>query len=184
MPGAYHYSVAEYIQLMKFKNAAQAAAAKPVAKSCCGGNAAKPAVTPAASCCGGSASKSAPSAGGGCCGPATFTPEQLAVAIGYSSGELASTPAESNMGLSCGNPTAIASLKAGEVVLDLGAIWYRGRSKRRGLAIFGRVGAEHASGRARVGRGARYGAALSCVPREQRTARRPGRRVALDRRAV
>jgi len=75
----------------------------------------------AASCCGGSAAKTALPAGGGCCGPATFTPEQLAAAIGYSAGELASTPAESNMGLSCGNPTAIASLRAGEVVLDLGA---------------------------------------------------------------
>jgi SAM-dependent methyltransferase len=60
-------------------------------------------------------------AGGGCCGPATFTPEQLAQAIGYSQGELASAPDGANMGLSCGNPTAIASLKPGEVVLDLGA---------------------------------------------------------------
>jgi len=65
-------------------------------------------------CCGGSS-------GGGCCGPATLSPEQLAAAIGYSQGELAATPDGANMGLSCGNPTAIASLKAGEVVLDLGA---------------------------------------------------------------
>ena len=62
-----------------------------------------------------------PTAGGGCCGPATFTPAALAQAIGYSQSELAATPSESNMGLSCGNPTAIASLKMGEVVLDLGA---------------------------------------------------------------
>ena len=108
-------------------SAAQVAAAKPaasaapVAGSCCGGAAAKPAAPAASSCCGGSAAKTALPAGGGCCGPATFTPEQLAAAIGYSAGELASTPAESNMGLSCGNPTAIASLRAGEVVLDLGA---------------------------------------------------------------
>lgn len=65
-------------------------------------------------CCGGSS-------GGGCCGPATLSPEQLVAAIGYSQGELAATPDGSNMGLSCGNPTAIASLKPGEVVLDLGA---------------------------------------------------------------
>jgi thioredoxin type arsenate reductase len=58
---------------------------------------------------------------GGCCGPATFTPEQLAAAIGYSSAELESAPQDANMGLSCGNPTAIASLKPGETVLDLGA---------------------------------------------------------------
>ncbi len=60
-------------------------------------------------------------AGGGCCGPATFSPEQLAHAIGYSAGELAVVPDGSNMGLSCGNPTAIALLRIGETVLDLGA---------------------------------------------------------------
>lgn len=65
-------------------------------------------------CCGGSS-------GGGCCGPATLSPEHLAAAIGYSQSELAATPGEANMGLSCGNPTAIASLRPGEVVLDLGA---------------------------------------------------------------
>lgn len=59
--------------------------------------------------------------GGGCCGPTAFTPEQLARAIGYSAGELAGSPDGANMGLSCGNPTAIASLRPGEVVLDLGA---------------------------------------------------------------
>ncbi|MFO0963699.1 MAG: arsenite methyltransferase [Phycisphaerales bacterium] len=59
--------------------------------------------------------------GGGCCGATAFTPEQLAQAIGYSSGDLAAMPEGANMGLSCGNPTAIASLRAGEVVLDLGA---------------------------------------------------------------
>lgn len=44
----------------------------------------------------------------------------VAEAFGYSAEELASIPAEANMGLSCGNPTAFASLKAGEVVVDLG----------------------------------------------------------------
>jgi len=68
-----------------------------------------------------SSSSSSACAGGGCCGPATFTPEQLATAIGYSQGEIALTPEGANMGLSCGNPTAIASLRPGEVVLDLGA---------------------------------------------------------------
>ena len=65
----------------------------------------------ASSCCG----------GGGCCGPATFTPEALAQAIGYSQQELQSAPEGANMGLSCGNPSAIASLKEGEIVLDLGS---------------------------------------------------------------
>lgn len=59
--------------------------------------------------------------GGGCCGPAEFSPEQLARAIGYSAGDLTAVPEEANMGLSCGNPTAIASLRPGETVLDLGA---------------------------------------------------------------
>lgn len=44
----------------------------------------------------------------------------VAEAFGYSAEELASIPAEANMGLSCGNPTASASLRAGEVVVDLG----------------------------------------------------------------
>ena len=44
----------------------------------------------------------------------------VAEAFGYSAEELASIPAEANMGLSCGNPTATASLNPGEVVVDLG----------------------------------------------------------------
>ena len=42
-------------------------------------------------------------------------------AIGYSDAELASIPEGANLGLGCGNPTALASLKEGEVVLDLGS---------------------------------------------------------------
>lgn len=45
---------------------------------------------------------------------------QVAEAFGYSADELSSIPAEANMGLSCGNPTAFASLKPGETVVDLG----------------------------------------------------------------
>jgi len=44
----------------------------------------------------------------------------VAEAFGYSTEELASIPAQANMGLSCGNPTAIANLRLGEVVVDLG----------------------------------------------------------------
>ena len=59
---------------------------------------------------------------GGCCGDTAAMPaDAFAQAIGYSSDELAATPDGANMGLSCGNPTAIASLRAGEVVLDLGS---------------------------------------------------------------
>ena len=45
----------------------------------------------------------------------------VAQAFGYTADELASIPAEANMGLSCGNPTAIAHLREGETVVDLGS---------------------------------------------------------------
>jgi SAM-dependent methyltransferase len=57
--------------------------------------------------------------GSGCCG--SSAPEKLATGIGYSSDELELLPEGANMGLSCGNPTAIANLKPGQVVLDLGS---------------------------------------------------------------
>jgi arsenite methyltransferase len=56
--------------------------------------------------------------GCGTCGPDT---KDFAKSIGYSEGELAVIPDEANLALSCGNPTALASLKEGEVVLDLGS---------------------------------------------------------------
>src|SRR5271170_6421032 len=45
----------------------------------------------------------------------------VAEAFGCSAEELTSIPAEANMGLSCGNPTATAHLRPGEVVVDLGS---------------------------------------------------------------
>jgi arsenite methyltransferase len=47
--------------------------------------------------------------------------QAVAEAFGYSAEELTSIPAAANMGLSCGNPTATAHLRAGEVVVDLGS---------------------------------------------------------------
>jgi arsenite methyltransferase len=47
--------------------------------------------------------------------------QAVAEAFGYTADELASIPAEANMGLSCGNPTATANLRPGEVVVDLGS---------------------------------------------------------------
>ncbi|HEV3447633.1 MAG TPA: arsenite methyltransferase [Gemmataceae bacterium] len=44
----------------------------------------------------------------------------VAQAFGYTAEELASIPAEANLGLSCGNPTAFARLRPGEIVVDLG----------------------------------------------------------------
>lgn len=55
-----------------------------------------------------------------CCG-APVGPEQLARHIGYAAEELAALPEGANLGLSCGNPAALAALQPGEVVLDLGA---------------------------------------------------------------
>ncbi len=87
-------------------------------------SAAQTASTPAsAGCCGGATNikSDGGGGGGGCCGPTTLTPDQLAKAIGYSQEELAASPDSANMGLSCGNPTAIASLQPGETVIDLGS---------------------------------------------------------------
>ncbi|MBN1981557.1 MAG: arsenite methyltransferase [Chitinivibrionales bacterium] len=61
------------------------------------------------SCCSGSA--------GACCSSAPQESEK----IGYSSQEIGSVPDGANMGLGCGNPQAIASLKKGEIVVDLGS---------------------------------------------------------------
>ena len=47
--------------------------------------------------------------------------QAVAEAFGYSAEELTSIPAAANMGLSCGNPTATAHLRRGEVVVDLGS---------------------------------------------------------------
>lgn len=58
---------------------------------------------------------------GGCCGSSEFDVGQLVASMGYTAEQLANIPAGANMGLSCGNPTAITELKPGEVVLDLGS---------------------------------------------------------------
>ena len=63
--------------------------------------------------------RSACCCGGGSCG--TNDPTRLAEAIGYTAQSLASLPDGANMGLSCGNPVAIAALKEGQTVLDLGS---------------------------------------------------------------
>ncbi|MBN1507916.1 MAG: arsenite methyltransferase [Sedimentisphaerales bacterium] len=56
---------------------------------------------------------------GCCCG--SSDPALFAQAIGYQQQELDALPEGANLGLSCGNPTAMAGLKAGQVVLDLGS---------------------------------------------------------------
>jgi arsenite methyltransferase len=63
---------------------------------------------------------------GSCCGPASSccgapTAEDVSRRVGYSDEEMAAAPAGANLGLGCGNPVALASLKEGEAVLDLGS---------------------------------------------------------------
>ncbi len=55
-----------------------------------------------------------------CCGD-TSTYSAVSKTMGYSDSELKSVPQGSNLGLGCGNPVAIATLKEGETVLDLGS---------------------------------------------------------------
>jgi len=66
-------------------------------------------------CCGPAASS--------CCGPSP-EPQNIdgkARQMGYSETELASVPDGANLGLGCGNPQAIAAMRSGEVVIDLGS---------------------------------------------------------------
>ncbi len=84
------------------------------AAGCCGPQAS----TEAASCCGPQVNTEA----AGCCGSSTSAlADTMSRAVGYSDGELGSIPEGANLGLGCGNPTALASLKEGETVVDLGA---------------------------------------------------------------
>ena len=65
--------------------------------------------------------------GSSCCGPArsccggTDSARATSRSIGYTEEELKAVPEGANLGLGCGNPVALASLKEGEVVLDLGS---------------------------------------------------------------
>ncbi len=60
----------------------------------------------------------------GCCGPSCCgggDTAEASVRVGYDEAVLREIPSEANLGLGCGNPTAIASLQPGDVVLDLGS---------------------------------------------------------------
>ena len=66
------------------------------------------------SCCG--------SVSNSCCGgQSELTQGQASKMVGYTAEELAAIPEDANLGLGCGNPTALARLKPGETVLDLGS---------------------------------------------------------------
>ncbi len=61
-------------------------------------------------------------AGSSCCGPSTCdTDAGASLAVGYTGDELVTLPAGADLGLGCGNPQAIANLKKGETVIDLGS---------------------------------------------------------------
>ena len=68
------------------------------------------------SCCCGSNSK-----GSSCCGTSTNLASAIGKNIGYSNEETNMAPEGANLGLGCGNPVALALLKEGEIVLDLGS---------------------------------------------------------------
>ena len=63
--------------------------------------------------------------GGSCCGPATSCgcspASDASRKVGYSEEDIIAVPGGANLGLGCGNPVAIASLREGETVLDLGS---------------------------------------------------------------
>lgn len=57
-----------------------------------------------------------------CCGGSNdLTMENISLGLGYSVDDMNAVPEGANLGLGCGNPQAIANLKAGEIVLDLGS---------------------------------------------------------------
>ena len=55
-----------------------------------------------------------------CCGGADLT-QNISKNIGYTDEEMGAVPEGANLGLGCGNPVALASLREGEIVLDLGS---------------------------------------------------------------
>jgi len=56
-----------------------------------------------------------------CCGGKPPNADEVSRRIGYDDGQLAAVPDGANLGVGCGNPTAIDTLRAGEVVVDLGS---------------------------------------------------------------
>lgn len=90
----------------KIANAGSEASGISSSISCCGESGAAVGKNSAASCC---------------CGGSDVTSEQMSALMGYSKQDLASAPEGANMGLGCGNPVALASLKPGETVVDLGS---------------------------------------------------------------
>ncbi len=78
--------------------------------------------SPAASCCSPSEISAEADQTESCgCMPPGVSAKQMSTIMGYSKEDLAGVPEGANMGLGCGNPVALASLKPGETVVDLGS---------------------------------------------------------------
>ncbi|UCG07243.1 MAG: arsenite methyltransferase [Desulfobacterales bacterium] len=73
------------------------------------------------SCCGQSSQPTETNLPASCCGGTDVTTGQISALMGYSKEDIISVPEGANMGLGCGNPVALASLKPGETVVDLGS---------------------------------------------------------------
>ena len=76
---------------------------------------------PETPCCGQSSTTAEKDSASSCCGSSDVTSQQLSTLMGYSKEDIGSVPEGANMGLGCGNPVALASLKPGETVVDLGS---------------------------------------------------------------
>ena len=78
-------------------------------------------ISPETSCCGQSSTSTGSASAASCCGSPEITSQQLATLMGYAKEDIDSAPEGANMGLGCGNPVALATLKPGETVVDLGS---------------------------------------------------------------
>jgi SAM-dependent methyltransferase len=89
--------------------------------ACCAADAEAKAAGEQGCSCGTTPSKYDNSVQGACCSGPARSPNERSNALGYTLEELAFLPEGANLGLGCGNPHAIASIRPGETVLDLGS---------------------------------------------------------------
>jgi len=78
-------------------------------------------IGPSPSCCGQSKTATPESSTASCCGGSEIAPGQISALMGYSKEDIQGVIDGANLGLGCGNPVALASLKPGETVVDLGS---------------------------------------------------------------
>jgi len=91
------------------------------ASSCCDTSPIALETVQGTSCCAPSDTFAGTGQASSCCGPSESSMEKMSSLIGYSKEDLDCVPEGANMGLGCGNPVALASLKPGETVVDLGS---------------------------------------------------------------